>query len=517
MEFDTPHLSRRDLLKVAPAGALALLLAACGRSQPGPTPTVAMTPTAEPESPQHTARAFLDAWQRGDYSAMYALLAPTAQVTLAEEAFTQRYQGILAEATVYEFACTVISAGVTGPNQGATDFETTYKTRLVGDVTVHPRMEMTLVDGLWRINWTPSLIVPELGAENLVRLFPRTSSRGIIYDRNGEIFATEGTIVTLGVVPGQIEDEGQVLAILSETLGRPPDEIRREYEGQPEDWFIPIGEIPFDTAQGRYDQLVSTPGVALRERAIRSYPYQHTASHVVGYVAAISAEELTAFGERGYEETDRVGKIGVEKYGEEILAGKKGGRLAVLSPGGQEVATLADVPAVQSRSLNLTLDFPLHLRCEQILGERLGSICVLDVATSRVLALASWPRFDPNAMSNELSSEQRQATASQPGQPLLNRATQGLYPPGSVFKIVTMATALERGGMGLEIAFDCPGFWEKLNIHMACWKEGGHGHIDLYQSLVQSCDVAFYEVGYSLYKSGQESNEEILSEAARGV
>ncbi|HBY98543.1 MAG TPA: penicillin-binding protein 2 [Chloroflexi bacterium] len=517
MKLDTSRLSRRAFLKIAPTGTLALLLAACGLGETPPPPPPS-EPTATPLaiSPEPTARAFLTAWQHGDYPAMYALLAPTVQAAITPEAFAQRYQGIFAEATIYQFEPVLVATGITGPTRAAADFDVLYKTRLAGDLRFRPRLAMTLVDGNWMIDWTPAVIIPQLGTDNRLRLFPRTSTRGIIYDRNGEIMATQGAIVTLGVVPGQIENEGQVQALLSELLGQTPGQIKAKYTDQPDDWFIPIGDIAFETAQSRYDQLSSTPGVAMRERAVRSYPLRQTASHIVGYVAPINAEELAALGERGYEETDRVGKLGIEKAVEEILAGKKGGRLAILTPEGQEVVTLADIPAVQSRSVTLTLDLPLQRACEEILGERLGAICVLDVATGRVLALASWPRFDPNALTNELDVQKRLAVAAQPGQPLVNRATQGVYPCGSVFKIVSMAAALEKGGFTVSSGFNCPGFWDTLGIRMLCWKRSGHGNIDLFQGLVQSCDVVFYEVGYTLYKLGVAAKEELLQSVARG-
>lgn len=515
MKSLSPRLSRRTLLKVAPAGTLAWLLAACGLSDPPVRSTPAPpTPTPLAGSPEPTARAFLEAWQRGDDAAMYALLSPTAQAATTAEAFVQRYRGIFSEATVYEFETNLVAAGTIGPTRAAADFDVLYKTRLVGDLRFRPRLDMTVVDDQWMIDWTPAAIIPQLGASNRLRLFPRTSTRGIIYDRNGEVLATQGAIVTLGVVPGQIEDEGLVQAILSELLGQAPDQIKQKYTGQPDDWFIPIGDIPFETAQNRYDQLSSTAGVAMRERAIRSYPLGTTASHIVGYVAPVNAEELKALGERGYQETDRVGKLGIEKAVESILAGKKGGRLAILTPEGQEVVTLADVPAVQSRSVTLTLDLPLQRACEEVLGERLGAICVLDVATSRVLALASWPRFDPNALANEMDVQQRLAVGAQPGQPLVNRTTQGVYPPGSIFKIVTMAAGLERGGLTENSGFNCPGYWDTLGIKMLCWKR--HGAIDLFQALVQSCDVTFYQVGYTLHKLGEPGKEELLQSFARG-
>ncbi|WP_054493285.1 penicillin-binding protein 2, partial [Ardenticatena maritima] len=381
----------------------------------------------------------------------------------------------------------------------AADFDAVYRTRLVGDLVVRPRLPMTLVGETWRIRWTPATIIPQLGEGNVLRLFKRTSTRGVIYDRQRNILATQGAIVVVGVVPGRIQDEPTMLNVLSALLNKAPADIAALYANQPPDWFIPVGRIAFETFQEQYDTLAAIPGLDFREQAARSYPQGSTAAHVLGYVGPISREELAALGERGYEEDDIVGKMGLEKAAEEWLAGKKGGRLAVLTPEGQEVATLADVPAQQSLSLHTSLDVGLQQVAEAVLDGKRGSVVVLDVKTGRVLALASAPTFDPNAMSNLLDLQQRLAFINRADQPLLNRATQGAYPPGSVFKIVSMATALQEGLFATTSTFNCPGYWDRLGIRMNCWKSSGHGTIDLSNGLVESCDVVFYEVGLAAY------------------
>ena len=241
------------------------------------------------------------------------------------------------------------------------------------------------------------------------------------------------------------------------------------------------------------------------------------ASHLVGFVGRVNADELVALGKRGYEENDLVGKQGIERWGEEILGGKKGGRLVVLSPEGQEIKTLADVPAIQSRSLHLTLDLNLQRACEEVLGERKGSIIMVDVATGQVLAMASWPRYNPNAMTNELDASQRQAFVISPDQPLVNRATQSVYPCGSLFKIITMAAGMDALGMPSTESFLCPGFWETLGIKMECWKKEGHNAVDLHQGLEQSCNVVFFETGHQLYNHDPTALQQMASAFGVGL
>lgn len=496
------NLTRRDFLKIAPAGTLAALLAACGQAENTPTPTPSPpTPTPDAPSPEFVGRRFLEAWKAEDFDSMYALLSQEAQTLIDREAFETRYRGVLTEATVYSFDANPVAAGRLNATNAAVEFDLLYRTRLVGDIALRPRMNLILAENdNWRISWTPALIIPALGDSNRLRMFPRTSSRGVIYDRNRTVMAAQGAIVTIGVIPGNIEDATAVHGLISELTGMSPGDIAEKYAGQPPEWFVPIANISFETSQSNYDRLTTTPGISLQDQAARSYPQGAVGSNMIGFVGAVSAEELTALGERGYQETDYVGKQGIELWGEEILAGKKGGRLTVLTPEGQEVETLADTPAIQSRDLHLTIDANLQQAAEEALQSRNGSILIVDVATGQILTMASFPRFDPNIMSSELDPAARARIAADPEQPLVNRATQGAYPSGSLFKIITMAAGLELAGLPQTDPHFCSGSWNDLGFPMACWKTSGHGNIDLYHGLEQSCNVVFYETGLDLYR-----------------
>ena len=501
-------LTRRDFLRLLPAGTAAALLVGCGRAEESALPTVVPTPDAL--SPEYTARDFLSAWQQGNYDAMYVLLTEEAQTLYPIDDFVGYYQMLSREATLYEMAATVVGAARLDATTAAADFDVLYKTRLAGDITARPRIPMYLNEAKqWRIAWSPAMILPSLGADNRLRMFPRTSTRGVIYDRKGQVIATQGAVVTLGVVPGEVADAAAVNGLLSELLGRSAEEIGAEYAGQPETWFIPIGDISFEASQANYERLQGTAGIALRERASRAYPKGATGAHLVGYIGTVSAEELSALGERGYQESDIVGKMGIEKGAEALLAGKKGGRLAVLSPEGAEVETVADVAAVQSRSLYMSIDFDLQLMCEEVLGERKGSIAIADVATGQLLAMATWPRFDPNRVLTD--NAYLVELANDANQPLLNRPAQGAYPSGSLFKIVTMSAGLEKAGLPRTDPHLCTGVWTELGFPMACWKESGHGNIDLFHGLEQSCNVVFFETGQSLYGVGETALQEMAA------
>ncbi|RLC59959.1 MAG: penicillin-binding protein 2, partial [Chloroflexota bacterium] len=237
------------------------------------------------------------------------------------------------------------------------------------------------------------------------------------------------------------------------------------------------------------------------------YPHGGVAPHVVGWVAPVPAEQLEAYRARGYRGDEWVGVSGLEAWGEEILAGQHGGVLTVVTPAGEKVATVAESPAVPGRPIYTTFDRDFQEQVQQILGGRKGAIVVLDVHTGAVLALASGPGFDPNVFVGPAGAVGRSQILADPRNPLFNRATQGTYPCGSVFKIVTMAAAVEEAAMDPDhTVFYCPGYWEGLGptARKVCWKKEGHGNISLKDALTASCDVTFYAVGQTLDGVGQD-------------
>jgi penicillin-binding protein 2 len=234
----------------------------------------------------------------------------------------------------------------------------------------------------------------------------------------------------------------------------------------------------------------------------RVYPQGATAGPLVGYVGEITAEELQQAPEQGFVPGDLVGRAGLEAATESALAGKRGGRLTVVQPSGEIAATLSSVPAGPGENVFTTLDLDLQAEAEAALGSRPGSVVVIDPRDGSVRALATFPRYDPNAF---VSGGGAGAILNDPGQPLLERPLQGQYPPGSIFKVVTMSAALERGAFTPTSEFTCTGRWTGLpGVTMDCWLKTGHGRIDLVSGLTQSCDTVFYELGKRLDEIDQD-------------
>jgi penicillin-binding protein 2 len=230
-------------------------------------------------------------------------------------------------------------------------------------------------------------------------------------------------------------------------------------------------------------------------------------------VGPIPEEEVEEWRSQGYSGDEMVGQIGLERWGEPHLAGHRGGRLEILSEKGYQVAVLAEKPSMESSSIYTTFAREFQKKVQEILGGRLGAIAVLEAQTGRVLALATYPNFDPNLFPTGISQQQWQSLQYDYRRPLVNRATQGTYPPGSVFKVVTMSAGMEAGGLNAASTFLCRGTWTGLGAEWpkTCWLRSGHGNIPLDRALTVSCDITFYQVGLVLNGVGQG----VLSDYAR--
>ena len=490
---------------------LLLLLAGCTVG-PAATPTPVPTPTPDLPPADEVAFAFLQAWERGDYAVMYSLLSPAAQQTYGEDQFTTTYQQVANEAALLSVTARILAAYQPGTH-AEISFATSFTSAQAGDFEVQNQMALSYVEGRWGIDWSLSLIFPQLNDHTFVHMTTRVPARGNIYDRNGLGLAVQGDLVEVGVVPGRIQDEPTLLAQLSAILGRPTADLQALYAGAPGDWYMPLGQISAATAQAYYDTLTSLPGVELREAWTRSYRPEIIAPHIVGVVGPIPEEQAQEWYARGYTGDELIGRMGLEMWGEPYLSGDRGGQLAIVANDGRQMAILANKPSQQSRSLYATFDREFQKKVQEILGERLGAIAVLEARTGRVLALATYPNFDPNLFTGGISDQQWEILQADGRRPLVNRATQGTYPPGSVFKIVTMATAMEKGGLARDSTFTCQGTWTGLGPEWpkTCWLRTGHGQIHLDKALTVSCDITFYQV--ALLLNGIDQN--LLPEYAR--
>ncbi len=494
-----------EMTKRLPLALVTLLLLIAGCSLlPGDsaTPTPALTPTPAAIA-EDAARAYLKAWNAGDYAAMYATLAPSRRATMTADQFVARYKSFVDEATIKQVNATFVSAEENG-NDAEAKFHVVYETYTVGSFEQDNTMSLRRDDGRWGVLWSPSLILSQLTTGGDVRLYPLTSARADLLDRRGRPLTLPQKQVVVEVVPGEIKNESAVLSALGRVFNLQPGAVKAMYAKYRSDWRTPIGILTPDQVKTNLDAL-TLPGVHTdTTRDARTYPNGEIGAHVIGYVGVMNAEELDQLRVKGYRDGDIIGKSGLELVEEPYLAGERGGKLVVLAPTGAITATLANVPAKQSQNVYTTLDVDLQAIAEKALGPRNGAVVALDVSNGNVLAMISHPAFDPNKLSQKLSGSEFRALLNDANSPLLNRATQSALPPGSVFKIVSYSAAVEKGIYSPTTVFNDPGYWDGLGqaYRKYCWtwplRGTGHGTINLSGALTASCDVTFYQVGAKL-------------------
>jgi penicillin-binding protein 2 len=467
------------------------------------------TPTAE-----SAARAFLDGWQSNNYATMYSLLSQLSRDAMTQDQFAKAYQDVSGTATIHSLDYRILSVEMT-PSDATVMFEVTLHTILVGDITKQTRMLLKNQNSEWKVAWDAQTILPELQNGNQLVMHRDRPARGNIYDRNGLALAAEAQAVEIGVVPGQITDEERMLACLSKAVNKPRELIRTMYDFNHPDWYYPIGDVnKADIGEGcPYGTLSNLDGLQVRVTNMRYYFGGGIASHVVGYVQPQSAEMQAFYRPLGYDGSELVGKTGLEQSQEAYLAGKQGGTLWVNSPTGTNLSILAQSDPQAAMSVFTTLDRDLQSQIEQtVMGQFTGSVVVLNRNTGEVLAMMSSPRYDsnyfnPNSYIGTLNNgAEVQSYLDDQRHPLVNRAAQGLYPLGSVFKIITMAAALQSGEFDASsiIYNDQTGYFTELEGYTGTdWtlehEMKPQGKVNLTQCLERSCNTCFWHVALQMY------------------
>lgn len=480
-----------------------------------PTATPLPTPTPTPlPSADVIVQSYLSAWQSNNFETMYGLLSTSSQARITPAAFQAQYKQAMTEATVEEISVQIQSLLHDGPQASAL-FESTWQTRLFETIQANNQMQLIFENGRWGIDWQRTLILPQLGEGVTLTFLGDQPTRGNIYDKNFHALAAQGQVVTIGIIPQFIEDEPLVVEQVSAITNVPVDKIRESMAAARPDWFVPIADVTFETSL-QYDELLNgLTGVERRAKSVRTYTDVDTAAHIVGYMGAIPPENEEYYVSRGYKGDELVGLTGVEAWGESHLAGQRGGRLVTLAPlpSRQVMSELSTVTSRAGSSVHLTLDTVFQATVERLLGERKGAVVVMNPDDGAIYAAATYPRFKPAVFASGFNAAEWAELNTNEDRPMVNRATQGLYPPGSIFKIVSLVAALEELGLDPETTFTCTGKWHGLGeaFEKTCWLETGHGKINLIDGLTQSCNVVFYEVGLALHRS----NPQFLPDLAR--
>ncbi len=338
-----------------------------------------------------------------------------------------------------------------------------------------------------------------LSDTNSLRLIPQRAPRGLITDRNNEVLATNVPTYSLFLVPADIKTYSSTLLRLSQILEEPLSSLEDLVESRRQRRrFEPIrlqSHLDEELVAKIEENRVHLPGVYVQMEPERYYPHGDLASHVLGYIGEISEDDLTRLRDNGYAEGDLVGKKGVERTYDQILRGRNGGVEVEVDASGTQRRTLAYRDPVQGQTLKLTLDWKLQKLAEDLMGDQVGSIIVTNPQTGEILALVSRPNFDPNSFVSGISYKEWNELLKDKNHPLENRAIQGQYPPGSIFKLVTALAALEGNVVDLNKVFLCRGIYWYTVWPYRCWKISGHGWVNMERAIIESCDIYFYQLG----------------------
>lgn len=493
---------------------------------PSPTlPSPEIVKSSMPDS-LSTVEEFYKAWESNDYQTMYSLLDNASKSTITENEFSNIYKNADQEMARVSLDYEIMNTQ-TSSQMAEVELSTVLGSAIVGDILRNQKISLNREDEDWRIAWDKGLILPEIADGNELSMQYDLNQRANIYDHDGDPLAIQTEATALGLYPDfiNLDDDFGIVILAARVTGIPAPFIESMIRSALPGAYIPLGEVANDEDPSRLGILTSYGAVASGSYNSRLYPNGGTSPHVVGYVSSIQEDELTEYRLKGYQGGERVGRDGIEKWGESILGGKNGGTLMVLDQEGKPVAEIGSSPRQPGQEIFTTLDSATQLEAQHAIQSFRGAIVVLERDTGKLIAMVSSPGFNPNAYQfeninwNTMISE----ITNNPDNPHYNRGAQGQYPLGSVFKVITAAAALESGVYTPETIYECGYVFEELfGFPRYDWtyerfQEDGvtrpSGTLTLVEGLIRSCNPYFWHIGLDLYQRGLTT---AISDMARG-
>ncbi|SFS22368.1 penicillin-binding protein 2 [Yoonia litorea] len=340
-----------------------------------------------------------------------------------------------------------------------------------------------------------------LAEENRINMQLIPPSRGMIFDRNGALLADNEQNYRLVITREEAGDPVEAIARLANEIELDPDDIGRALsEMEQKAPFIPVTlkeHMSWEEVAFININAPALPGIRSEVGLSRHYPFGADLAHVVGYVGPVSDYDLSRTNDPDpllRIPRFQIGKTGVENKLEQSLRGKAGSRQVEVNASGRVIRSLGQIDSAAGEDVQLTIDTSLQSYAQDRLAGESASAIVMDIETGELRCVASAPTFDPNQFVRGISVENWSALNEDPYRPLAAKAFQGAYPPGSTYKMIVALAALEAGVIGPEETVYCPGFVDVGETRFHCWKRGGHGNVNLHESLKQSCDSYYYEV-----------------------
>ncbi len=507
------------------------LLAGCGTSTRDIDLSKVVSATADPNEPRQDPKPFLDNYVQllnaYNFGACYALLAPDTQEAITLVDFTQRYQNIF---DGIDFQGLTISYGDLTVEAGKRYLQSatlTYSSALLDEFTqeVVFSLDYSDNDSTFYLNWTPAMIFTDLTSSTEVKLRTLRPARGEILDSEHNAYAINSYAESVYVQPSKIEDASYTVTALASILGMTTVDVEKVLASSAAvkyDSAVIKAYPPGGISEATESALTTLPGVGVDRTSmtpIRYYPNGSFFAHSMGYTSAITAEELSKLDSSRYDISSYVGRTGLEAAYEDILCGTKGYSLDIYASDGQRLSTVARKEKVDGLDLEVTLDYDLQCRAEEMLEQlkeegNAGAAVVLEPTTGEVLAISSFPDFDPNLFVLNSDPETLASyVAADSNSPLYNRAVQGSYIPGSTVKPLIAAMALDDGvvdenyeftGEIIKKQWTPKGYWPYPPITRV---SNYSGPVNMSNAITKSDNIYFADVAL---KAGWEKLEPFL-------
>jgi penicillin-binding protein 2 len=352
-----------------------------------------------------------------------------------------------------------------------------------------------LLGQLWYLQVLEGGKLQEMSERNRIRIRPVAAPRGILFDRNGLALVDNRPAFTLSLIPREMDDRDTIMARLSVLLKIPMRELEEALERVPPDSFRPVRVrrgLTLDEVTKVEERKLELPGVVVEVEPQRVYPTSTFAAHLLGYVREVSDDQMK---QGRYRRGDMIGQSGLERLLDEHLRGRDGGERIEVDALGRPVQVMRREEPDPGAQVITTVDRRIQEAAERAMAGRSGAVIVMDPRNGDVLAMTSSPAFELDRLTGNLDREEWLKVIRDPLTPLMNRALQSQYAPGSVFKVVVAAAGLQEGSLTPMDRTYCNGEFHLGQWTFKDWKEGGHGHVDTRTALIHSCNIFFYQSG----------------------
>ncbi|MFR8145621.1 MAG: penicillin-binding transpeptidase domain-containing protein [Clostridia bacterium] len=458
------------------------------------------------EKPDQVLQDYFTKISEEKYEEAYEMLSESAKNKIAKDIFVKKndsiYKGI---------DMTDLKTEITNVENNE---KITYNQKMntsAGEINFTNEASVIKEDKKYKINWKNSLIYPDLNENDKIRVKTLKSERGNIYDRNNILLAGKGNISSIGLVPGKMsENKEEDIQKLSTILGVSEESINNKLGMSyvKDDTFVPIKNVA-KTENQLKEQALGIPGVKITTESARVYTLGKEASQLIGYVQAISAEELEENKGKGYNSNSIIGKAGIEKVYEETLRGKDGKEIYIEDENGKKVKTIAKQEVENGKDVKLTIDANKQKQIYESLEENKGAYVAMDSKTGEIIALVSTPSYDSNDFALGMSTEEWKNLNEDEKNPLLNRFTKA-WSPGSTFKPVTGAIAITEGKINPKEDFGRSGLsWQKdssWGSYMVTTLTPYNEPANMQNALIRSDNIYFAKValklGYNKFMEG---------------